>query len=265
MSGPTSGPIDLTSPARYARQVLVNQIGPEGQARLARSRAVVAGCGAFGCAAATLLARAGVGHLTLVDFDTVDISNLPRQTLYTEEDLSSGRPKSEIAAERLREANSTITIDARVAKIAAENAEELFVGADVIVDAVDNFDARFVVNDVAVKHGIPWVYGGVLGTYGLTMDILPGEGPCLRCLLGERPAPGTIDTTATEGVFAPIVFAIVALQIAEAVKILIGARDELRRELLQLDVWEGETTLTEVPREPDCVACGQRRFEYLEG
>lgn len=240
---------------RYSRQSILAQIGREGQERLGSASVVVAGCGALGAASANLLVRAGVGTVRIFDRDFVELSNLQRQGLYTEADVETGMPKAAIAAERLRAANSDVRVEGIVADLTPANAEQLLGGCDAIVDAIDNFEARFLINDVALTHGIPWVYGAVIATYGLTMTILPGEGPCLRCLLPNPPAPGSVDTCATAGVFGPVVSAVAALQVTEAIKLLLGRRDELRPGLAEIDVWDGEMRTTEIRRQPECPSC----------
>jgi len=249
--------------SRYSRQMILPGFGAEGQERLRQGRVAVVGCGALGTVSAALLVRAGVGYVRLIDRDFVELSNLQRQALYTEADVESGMPKAAIAAERLRAANSEVTIQGIVADLTASNAEELLGGVDVLVDAIDNFEARFLINDVATKTGTPWVYGAVISTYGLTMNILPGEGPCLRCLLPNPPVPGSVDTCATAGVFGPVVECISALQVAETVKLLLGRKDELRAGLAQFDVWDGDLRVVTVPRVPDCPACVRHDYEYL--
>ncbi len=250
---------------RYARQQILPEIGPAGQAALAEATVAVAGCGALGSAAAAILARAGVGHLRLIDRDFVELHNLQRQMLYVEADARDGLPKAVVAAERLRAANSTIDIEPHVADIQPDNIEDLLVGADVVVDAVDNFAARYLLNDVAVKHGIPWVYGGVIGVGGISLTMLPGDGPCLRCLFPEEPAPGATATCDTAGILGSVVQVIAALQAVEALKLAMGRRDEVRRELIEVDAWAGETTLLRVNRRVDCPVCGRHEFAHLSG
>jgi len=249
--------------ARYARQMLVAQLGREAQKELGSARVAVAGTGAIGCATATLLVRGGVGYVRVIDFDAVDLTNLHRQTLYTEADVVSRRPKALIAAERLREANQDVVVEGVDARIAPENGEHLLTGMDLILDGMDNLEARYVVNDVAVKHGIPWIYGGVLGTYGLTMNILPGEGPCLRCLLHDAPPTTQVQTTATEGVLPPIVYIMAGYEVVEAVKILAGRRDELCEGMMQIEVWDREMSVVHVPRRADCPTCVLREFPHI--
>ena len=230
---------------------------------MGRSRVAVAGCGALGSASATLLVRAGVGYVRIIDRDFVETSNLQRQTLYDEDDVASGMPKAAIAAQKLQRANTSVRVEPRVADLTASSAEALLRDVDVIVDAIDNFEARFLVNDVAVKHSIPWVYGAVIATYGLTMTIRPGETACLRCLLPEAPAPGSVDTCATAGILGPVVECIAALQVTEALKLLLGRTDELCGGLAQFDVWDRELSVVDVPRQSDCPTCVQARYDYL--
>jgi molybdopterin-synthase adenylyltransferase len=251
------------TPGRYARQELF--IGAEAQARLQAATAVVVGCGALGCTAATILARAGVGRLRLIDRDYVDIVNLHRQILFDEEDARAVLPKAVAAAAHLARANSTITIEPCFEDFTAGSAQHLCAGADVIVDALDNFEGRFLLNDLAVKLGVPWVYGAAVGSYGLCMAVLPGEGPCLRCLQEEEPPPGTAPTCDTAGIVAPAPIIVASLEAAEALKILSGRRDLVNRQLIAIDLWPGTVQSIAVKRNEACPCCGARRFEYLEG
>jgi len=248
---------------RYARQELF--FGAEVQARVQAATAVVVGCGALGCTVATILARAGVGRLRLIDRDYVDIVNLHRQILFEEADAKAVLPKAIAAKQHLERANSTITIDAHFEDFDAGSAEYLCADADVIVDGLDNFEGRFLLNDLAVKQGIPWVYGAAVGSYGLCMAILPGAGPCLRCLQEEEPPPGTAPTCDTAGIIASAPIAVARLEAAEALKILGGRRDLVRPQLVALDLWPGTVQAIAVGRNEACPCCGARRFEYLEG
>jgi molybdopterin/thiamine biosynthesis adenylyltransferase len=251
------------TPGRYSRQELF--LGAAAQARLAQATAVVVGCGALGCTAATLLARAGVGRLRLVDRDYVDATNLQRQILYDEDDVARALPKAPAAAAHLRAANSEITIEACVEDFAPGNARRLVAGADVVVDGLDNFEGRFLLNDVAVAEGIPWVYGAAVGSYGLVMPVLPGAGPCLRCLQEREPPPGTSPTCDTAGIVAPIATVVASLEAADALKILAGRRDLVVRQLTAVDLWPGTVQQIAVQQAPGCPCCGARRFEYLAG
>lgn len=248
--------------SRYARQTILPEIGREGQERLLASRVVVVGCGALGSMAANLLARAGVGHLRLIDRDFVELNNLQRQVLYDEGDVEEGMPKAAVAEARLRRINSDINVEGIVADINAGNALSLLEDADVIVDAVDNFEARMLINDAAVSLGKPWIYGAVIGSYGLTMNIIPGETPCLTCLFQSPPEAGEAETCATAGILGPIAAVISALQTAEALRIAMG-RPDVRRGLLQVDVWDGQMDITQPTRRPDCRTCVRHEYVHL--
>jgi adenylyltransferase/sulfurtransferase len=222
---------------RYARQVRFPPLGEEGQRRLGQSRALLCGCGALGSAIANTLVRAGVGNLRVVDRDFVELSNLQRQVLFDEADAAAGVPKAVAAAEKLRRVNSTLSVEPVVADIDPTNIEGFCEAVDVILDGTDNFETRFLINDAAVKLGLPWVYGGCVGAEGQTMTILPGETACLRCLMPECPAPGSTPTCDVAGILGPIVGLIAAIEAAEGIKILSGHRDAISRNLTVVDLW----------------------------
>ena len=250
---------------RYSRQMILPGWGREGQARLAQKTAVVVGCGALGSHIASHLVRAGVGRLVVVDRDFVEYHNLPRQALYTEADAVAGVPKAVAAARRLRQVNSLVDIQEYVMDVNADTIEDLVSGADVVLDGADNFEVRYLLNEACIKHAIPWVYGGVLGTYGLSAAILPGETPCLRCLLGPMPPPGSVPTCETAGVFGPVVAMIAALEATEALKILLEQRDELLCSLVMIDVWNGDFERAQVQRsKTECPVCDKGRYELLD-
>ncbi len=250
---------------RYSRQMILPGWGPEGQERLAGRRAVVVGCGALGSHIAAHLARAGVGHLVLADRDFVEVHNLPRQALYDEDDARAGLPKAVAAARRLRRINSEVEIDEQILDVNADSVEGLIDGADLVLDGSDNFEVRYLLNEACVKQGTPWIYGGVLGTYGLTAAILPGETPCLRCLLGPMPPPGTVATCETAGILGTIVAMIAALEVTEGLKILLERWDELLHSLVMIDVWQGdfERAAVQKGKEP-CPVCDEARYELLQ-
>lgn len=241
---------------RYERQILFAPLGRAGQGKLLESRVVIAGVGALGTVCSNMLTRAGVGHLRLVDHDRVELSNLQRQVLYDEDDVASGRPKALAAAEKLRHINSGIEIEPVVQRIEAANARELIAGADVVIDAVDNFKAKFALNAAALELGIPLVYGALSGTYALSLMVIPGETACLGCVYGSEPDAGSSETAATAGVIAPTVNTVCSVQVTQTLKWLIGARDEVVRDLVQVDVWDAEMNLIPVPRRADCPVCG---------
>src|SRR5580693_6415952 len=223
---------------RYSRQMRFGGIGEQGQRRLLDSHVTLCGCGALGTVLANVLVRAGVGHVRLVDRDFIETSNLQRQVLFDEQDVTENLPKAEAAARKLEAINSSVHIEPVVTDIDRTNILELVHDAALILDVTDNFEIRYLINDVAVKLNKPWVYGGCIGSHGQTMTILPGETPCLRCVFEAAPAPGEAGTCETAGVLAPIVNIVASLQATEALKILVGKRDQISRELIYMDVWE---------------------------
>jgi molybdopterin-synthase adenylyltransferase len=223
--------------ARYARQVRFPPLGEEGQRRLGESRALLCGCGALGSAIADMLVRAGIGLLRIVDRDFVELSNLQRQTLFDEADAAAGLPKAIAAAEKLRRINSTVTVEPVVADIDPANIEQFCVGMDAILDGTDNFETRFLINDAAVKLNLPWVYGGCVAAEGQSMTVLPGETPCLRCLMPDCPPPGSTPTCDVAGILGPIVGLVASIEAAEAIKILSGNRESISRSLTVVDLW----------------------------
>ncbi len=250
---------------RFSRQIRFPELGEEGQGRLLRARVAVAGCGALGSFQAGSLARAGVRRLRLIDRDYLEISNLQRQWLYEEADAAEGLPKAVAAARRLRAIDSAIQVEPFVADLTAANAEELLGGVDLIVDGADNFETRYLVNDFAVRHSIPWVYGAAVGSYGLVMPVLPGQTACLRCVYPDPPS-GAQPTCETAGVLNPITSAVASLQTAEALKILAGRADRVSRRITTIDVWSGAIRqVNQPPARPDCPCCGLRQFVYLDG
>jgi molybdopterin/thiamine biosynthesis adenylyltransferase len=255
--------------ARYHRQQILPGFGPEGQARLANSHAMIIGLGALGCPAGDLLARAGVGRISLVDRDLVELTNLQRQTLFTESDARASRPKAEAAADRLRAVNSAIRIEPLVEDFAGPDAERMLSAhprPDVLLDCTDNFDTRYLINDAAVKLGIPLCYGGAVGTSGLSMAIIPGTSPCLRCVFPDPPAPASSPTCDTAGIFSPVSAIIAADQAADAIKILLGRADRLAGSMLSFDLWHNRRQRLDLTtaRRADCPCCGLRRFEFLD-
>ncbi|MEK6323834.1 MAG: ThiF family adenylyltransferase [Acidobacteriota bacterium] len=258
----------MASEDRYSRQILFEGIGAEGQARLARSKVVIIGCGALGAVQAETLARAGVGHLILVDRDFVEESNLQRQIMFEEGDALNRLPKAVAAASRIARVNSVIQADPLVTDVNFENIEEIIAGASLVMDGTDNFETRFLINDACVKSKTPWVYGAAVGSYGLTMTIVPGESPCLRCVLEVMPEPGSGPTCDTAGVIMPIVTTIASIQAAEALKLLTGQIDKLHRSLVSIDVWDfqfNKLDLSSFDARDECPVCGLGKFEFLRG
>ncbi len=248
---------------RYSRQTLFAGIGPDGQQRLASASVAIIGCGAMGSALANNLARAGVGRLRVIDRDFVEVNNLQRQTLYDEADAADATPKAVAAANRLRAVNGAIEIEPVVSDFTADNALELLDGVDLALDGTDNFEARYLLNDACLKLGIPWIYSGVIAAYGVSMTVLPHETACLRCAFPERPLPGTTPTCDTAGILNGIVAAIGGVTSTEALKVLIGS-ERLGRGLFWMDLWENVAERIELPRQPDCLACAEGEYEYLD-
>jgi len=244
---------------RYSRQTLLPEIGSAGQKKLTRSRAVVIGCGALGTYALGFLVRAGIGQVVVVDRDIVELSNLQRQNLFAEKDV--GRPKAKAAEEALRAINSDIEIWGVVADLNYVNVEKLVRNATVVLDATDNMDTRFLVNDACVKQGIPWIYAGAVGTTGMVMPVVPG-GPCLRCVFPSVPQPGELPTCDTVGIVNTLPSAVAALEATEAFKIMQGKPPT--KELMFIDVWQSDLQKITVRKNPECQACGKRDFEFLQ-
>jgi molybdopterin/thiamine biosynthesis adenylyltransferase len=250
---------------KYSRQILFAEIGEAGQQRLLESRAVLVGCGALGTALANLLVRAGVGHLRIIDRDFVEPSNLQRQTLFEEADARDALPKAVAAERRLRATNSGVQVEGVVADLSPANAEELLGGFALLLDGTDNFETRFLLNDAAVKLSVPWIYAAVVGSYGLTMTILPGETACLACLLESGAHQGAEETCDTVGVLGAAAGVIASIEAAEAIKLLGGKRQALHRRLISFDVWSGRFQAVSVARNADCRVCARREFRHLEG
>jgi len=252
---------------RYSRQIRFAPIGEAGQQRLQTSRVLVVGLGALGSVAADQIIRAGVGFVRLVDRDFVELSNLQRQSLFDEEDIRSNLPKAAAAEAKLRRVNSSVQIEARVDDVNPANIEDYIADVDLVLDALDNFETRFVINDACAKHRKPWIYTAAVGSYGLVMPILPGTTPCLRCLLGNLPAPGTSATCETAGVIAPITHVIASIQVAEALKFLTGNLDAADIRLISYDIWSHRFQRIDVGDEAMAtrLVCSTGRFEYLNG
>ncbi|MCC6705556.1 MAG: ThiF family adenylyltransferase [Thermomicrobiales bacterium] len=257
-------PHDFDQSRRYIRQTIFAPIGKSGQDQIGAAKIAVVGCGALGSAIADQLARAGVGSLRLIDRDFVEIHNLQRQSLYTEADVRNRMPKALAAYERLSLVNSTIEIEPVVDDLNSGNIARLLDGADLIIDGTDNFETRYLINDFAVANNRPWIYGGVIGSYGMTMTIRPGITACIRCVFPEAPPPGVAPTCDTAGVIGPIVQLVASYEVSEALKYLVGAIDKLNTGLLAIDVWQ--LTSDRVPTggpNPTCPCCGLREFTYL--
>jgi len=248
--------------ARYEKHMLLSEIGREGQRKLLESSIAIIGCGALGSVMASSLARAGVGKIKIVDRDYVELDNLHRQVLFDEEDVKKRLPKAVAAAEKLKKIDSEIEVETVIADVNPSNIEEIIKDVDLVLDGVDNMETRFLINDACIKHNIPWVYGAVIATEGMTMNILPGKTACLRCLIQKIPPPGALPTCDTAGVLNTAVNIIASLQATEAIKILAGR--EARKEAIHVDVWKATWTSIKVEKQADCTTCGKKIFEFLD-
>jgi len=250
---------------RYSRQILFDGIGEEGQQRLLDSRALIIGCGALGSAQAEALARAGVGKLRIADRDFVEFLNLQRQTMFTESDATERLPKAVACANHIRQINSDVHVEAKIADVNHSNVEKLIEGCDVVLDGTDNFATRYLINDACVKHNVNWIYGAAVGSYGVTMTIRPNMTPCLRCMFAEAPPAASAPTCDTSGIIMPIISVVAAVQVSEALKLLTRQTENLHNSLMQFDVWRNEWRRISLgKRSADCGTCGLRRFETLE-
>ncbi len=250
---------------RYSRQLLFPGIGREGQQKLASARVALVGCGATGSALASLLARAGVGSIRIIDRDYVEPSNLQRQSLFDESDAAQSLPKAIAAARRIAAFNSEIVIEPQVADLVPANIESLLGGMQLVLDGTDNFETRYLLNDFAVKTYQPWIYTAAVGSYGITLNVLPGKTACLACLFPDLPK-GNFETCDTAGVLNSAVNLAASIAATEAIKLLVGAEDRVRRTLLSFDVWRNEhaEVSAESPRS-GCRACSVRNFVHLAG
>jgi adenylyltransferase/sulfurtransferase len=250
---------------RYSRQVLFRGIGVEGQRKLTSSHIAIVGCGATGSALASLLARAGVGTIRVVDRDYVEPSNLQRQSLFDETDARESLPKAIAAARKIGAFNSEIVIEPHVADLIPANVGVLLDGVQLILDGTDNFETRYLINDFAVKNSLPWIYTAAVGSYGVTLNVLPGKTACLACIFADPPQ-GTFETCETAGILNSAVNLAASIAATEAIKLLVGADESLRRTLLSFDVWRNERAevATDKPR-PGCRTCGEHQFPHLAG
>ena len=250
---------------RYARQSILAEIGVEGQRRLSRSAVAVIGCGALGTNIANSMVRAGVGRVRIIDRDFVELSNLQRQVLFDEEDSKQRLPKAIAAALKLRRINSQVLVEAVVTDIHPGNVERMINDVDLVLDGTDNFEARFLINDACVKLNVPWIYGAVIATVGMTLPIIPHQTPCFRCLLSGLPPAGSTPTCDTAGVLGTTAAIIAALEVTEALKLLTGKVEALQRKLYYVDVWNGVTERLEISKEGSlCPTCDLGQFDFLE-
>ncbi|HEY5162663.1 MAG TPA: ThiF family adenylyltransferase [Terriglobales bacterium] len=255
----------VSSEERYSRQILFRPIGAEGQKRLLGSRVAIVGCGATGSALASLLARAGVGSIRIIDRDYVEPSNLQRQLLFDESDAAESLPKAIAASRKITSFNAAIAVESRVADLTPGNIEELLHGAELILDGTDNFETRYLINDYAVSKSVPWIYAAAVASYGVTMTVLPGETACLACIFPDSPR-GTFETCDTAGILNSAAASVAAIEATEALKLLVGDRASLRRTLLSFDLWRNDRAeISNSKPRPECRACGRRDFVHLAG
>jgi adenylyltransferase/sulfurtransferase len=249
---------------RYSRQILFAPIGEAGQLRIREAAVCIVGCGALGSFQAEALVRAGIGRLRLIDRDYVDYTNLQRQWLYSEEDARDESPKAIAASRRLRQLNRHVDVEPLVTDLTPSNAEELAAGCDLILDGTDNFETRYLLNDLSVKRDTPWIYGAAIGSYGIAMPVMPGRGPCFACLY-PNPPEGLQPTCDVNGVLASTTASIAALQVAMALRMIIGWPDFECR-IHTLDVWTGAAKQVSAGQpDPECRVCAKREFQYLDG
>jgi adenylyltransferase/sulfurtransferase len=245
---------------RYGRQILLPFIGPEGQARLSRSRVVIAGCGGLGSVSSQLMVRMGIGGITVIDSDPPDITNLHRQISYDEIDVAAGHPKARTACEKLRRINSQVEVVGVAERLEATNADRILSEHDVILDGTDNLSTRQLLNEWSIANGVPWVYGAVMSARGMVLVIRPGKGPCLACLYPEAAAETA--AAAPLPIFPPAPVVVACLQATETIKLLLRKPD-VNPDLVVLDLWDGSQQRIPIRRNPECTCCGQHRFALL--
>ncbi len=253
---------------RYARQWRYAPLGREGQERLARSRVLICGCGALGSVIANTLARAGVGHLRIVDRDFLELNNLQRQVLFDEQDVAQGLPKAIAAANKIQQINSQIEIEPMVVDIDHRNILNLADSMDIVLDGTDNFETRMLLNDAALRLSKPWIFGGCIGAEGQTMTIIPGETACLRCVLRQPPPPGETPTCDTAGILGSIVNVVASIQSIEAIKILSGHTEKIQQGLMVVDLWDNrvrQVGTRAIRSANDCPACAGGESLWLDG
>ena len=250
---------------RYSRQVLFAGIGAEGQQKLAQAKVAIVGCGATGSAVAALLARSGIGTLRIIDRDYVEPSNLHRQTLFDESDAAESLPKAIAASQRIAAFNSQTITEPKVADLVPGNVAELLDGTDLILDGTDNFETRYLINDYAVRQSRTWIYAAAVGSYGVTLNVVPGQTACLACIFPDSPT-GTVETCETAGILNSAVNLVASIEATEAIKFLVGAQERVRKTLLSFDVWHNDRAEISAghPRQ-DCQTCGKKNFVHLAG
>ena len=250
---------------RYSRQVLFRGIGVEGQQRFLASKIAIVGCGATGSALVSLLARAGVGTIRIIDRDYVEPSNLQRQMLFDEQDATDSTPKAQAAARAVTRFNSDVKVEPFVSDLTPENINELLAGFPLLLDATDNFETRYLINDYAVKNNVPWIYSAAVGAYAVTMNIVPSKTACLSCIFPQSPA-GLVETCDTSGILNPAVNLAASMAAMEALKFLSGSQEKLRTSLLSFDLWTNDRAeISAANPTAGCRTCGKHEFPHLAG
>lgn len=249
---------------RYSRQLLVKGIGISGQRRLGCSKVLLVGCGGLGTNIANILVRAGVGFIRIIDKDTVEMSNLQRQSLYSQRDAQQGLPKAEAAYNTLKSINSDVQVHSLVAELNSDNVVEYARGMDLVMDGTDNFETRFLLNQVCVKHRMPWIHGGVVATSGVVKNFLPGKGSCLECIYPQVPDQERLPTTKTAGVLGTLTSIVGSIQSNEAIKYLTGNQDKMMKGMLYIDLWNNSFDEIRIARRTDCPCCVKGHYSMLE-
>ena len=250
---------------RYSRQILFHGIGADGQKKLAAAHIAIVGCGATGSALAALLARAGIGTIRIIDRDYVEPSNLQRQSLFDEQDAAESMPKAIAAARKIRAFNSEIVVEPKVDDLVPSNIEALLEGTQLILDGTDNFETRYLINDYAISKSLPWIYSAAVGSYAVTMNVLPGETACLACIFPDSPT-GIVETCETSGILNPAVNLVASIAAAETLKFFVGQQPQIRRTLLSFDLWTNDhAEISSARPRVNCRACGDRDFVHLAG
>ena len=248
---------------RYKRQLIFSEIGTDGQQKLLNSKVAIVGCGALGSRVAQEMVRSGCGNVRIIDRDFIELSNLQRQVLFTEDDVSKGLPKSVAARNHLQKINSDVEISAIVDDLNYSTVDKYLEGCELILDGTDNFEVRMVINDYCQKNNVPYIYAAAVSCYGATFNIIPPDTACLRCIYPEVPPTGEVETCDTAGIISPIVGVIASLESAEALKFLTGKKNNMRSELFFIDVWFNSFDKLRIDTNPDCRCCGKKEFDFL--
>lgn len=247
---------------RYTKHILIKTIGKKGQNIISNSKIVIIGCGALGCVISNNLVRAGIGTIKIIDRDFVELNNIHRQILFNEKDAQNKLPKVVAAANKLSEINSDINILYDMQDVNSDNIESIIENYDIILDATDNMETRFIINDVSIKMNIPWIYGGVVHTIGMSMNIIPNKTPCFRCIMESLPTPGSIDTCDSSGILNTLPVIIGSIQSTEAIKILVDLNN-INKDMIYIDAWKNSFSKFNIEKNSNCICCKKNKFEFL--